>query len=273
MPSPSNLLAVLLVTIGAILQQQALLVSGFEFDHDVDANLCEKEISEDLKVCTSNSTMWFSCPILCANALHGGRGTMAEERNDPEQFYELHVEQILVGASDNYQRKGRSLEDNEGYITIYAVLPMLPGMAEYYYHAIEHIAQVYKYTVVAMILPYYDTENEQNDATSILKSIIESRSASKKPKSILLTGYNTREKLDNEVLRYLESREVVAGTLDPKIQDSSSKDDVPLLLTRPNIFLVSHTGMFIERVVSPTMKTIERRIKVHELAMKDGPEL
>ena len=275
MPSPPVLSAVVLLSICVIFQWQASLVSGFEFDHDVDARLCEKEISKSSKVCTSNSTMWFSCPISCADALHGGRGTMAEERNDPEQFYELHVEKVEAGASYNV-RKGtsRSLEDNEGYITMYAVLPMLPGMAEYYYHAIEHIAQVYKYTVVAMILPYYDTTDENHDAISILESIAESRNAFEKPKSILLTGYDARGQPDNEVLEYLQSREVVAGTLDPRDGDNSSEnDDDALLLTRPNIFLVSHTGMFIERVVSPTMKMIERRIKVHELAMKDSHEL
>jgi hypothetical protein len=210
---------------------------------------------------------------------------MAEERTDPDQFYQLTVNRVsAVGGIDSVKGSDMSLEDNEGYVTLYAVLPMLPGMAEYYYEAIEHIAQVYKYTLVAMIQPYYDTTDEQDDSrpsssTSLLKSIVEVRrreSRGKKEteaKSILLTGCDARQQSENEVLEYLLSREVVAGTLDPENHDGQNGNGDILLLTRPNIFIVSHTGMFIERVVSPTMETIERRIKVHELSMEDNFEL
>jgi len=261
-----------------------LLVSGFEFDHDVDAELCRKGIIADPDVCTSNSTMWFTCPIFCAKALHGGRGTMAEERSNPENFYELHAKRVpeAAGMSDN-KGSDMTLEENEGYITLYAVLPMLPGMAEYYHDAIEHISQVYKYTLVAMILPYYDTIDDSissSTSTSILQSIIESRKAGKthgkketKAKSILLEGYDIQQKSGNEVLEYLLTQKVVAGTLYPQSDDNYTDNDNMLLITRPNIFLVSHTGMFIERIVSPSMEIIERRIKVHELAMEDKLEL
>jgi len=280
-PSSSFLAAVLLVlTIGTILEQHILLVSGFEFDHDVDAELCKKDIVSDPDVCTSNSTMWFSCPISCAGALHGGRGTVAEERSDPEQFYELHAKRVTAGTTYN-KGSDMSLEDNEGYITLYAVLPMLPGMAEYYYDAIEHIAQVYKYTVVAMIQPMIQQDDSKpSSSTSILQSIVESRNSGEthskketKAKSILLTGYDIQQKAHNGVLAYLLTREVVAGILDPQNPDRHYDNDNTLLITRPNIFLVSHTGMFIERVISPTMEMIERRIKVHELAMENSFEL
>ena len=272
MPSSSFVVIAVLLTIGVIFEQQILIVSGFEFDHDVDVELCRKEIAEDSGICVSNSTMWFSCPISCAWVLHGGMGTMAEERTNPEQFYELRVEKMHEGASN--KGTDTSLENNEGYITMYAVLPMLPGMTEYYYRAIEHIAQVYKYTLVAMILPYYDTtENKQDDTSpiSILKSIVGSQAG--EAKSILLTGYDARQKTDNEVLEYLLSRDAVAGTLDPENHGGSDENDNTLLITRLNVFLVSHTGMFIERVVSPTMEIIERRIKVHEIAMEHNFEL
>ena len=263
-----------------IQKNQAFFASGFEFDHDIDAELCTNDVIGDPAICTANSTMWYSCPISCAEALHGGRGTMAEERSDPDQFFALHARRIpsTRGAS-NRNDKIISLEDNEGYVTMYAILPMLPGMAEYYYDAIDHIAQVYKYTLVAMILPYYDTTIEQDDSKpssskSILDSIVQSREiAATMPKSIMLEGYDVQRNPENEILEYLLTREVVAGTLDPQSQYSRSGKDNELLLTRPNIFLVSHTGMFIEHVVSPTMEMIERRIKVHELAMEENLEL
>jgi hypothetical protein len=206
---------------------------------------------------------------------------MAEERSDPEQFYELYAKRVTAGTTYN-KGSDMSLENNEGYITLYAVLPMLPGMAEYYYDAIEHIAQVYKYTIVAMILPYYvgGDDSTPSSSASILQSIVKSRSSGEphgkketKAKSILLAAYDVQQKAHNGVLEYLLSREVVAGILDPQNPDRHYDNDNTLLITRPNIFLVSHTGMFIERVVSPTMEMIERRIKVHELAMENSFEL
>jgi hypothetical protein len=272
--------AALILSFGITLKLQGWLVSAFEFDHDVNAEQCKKDIVADLGVCISNSTMWFSCPTSCSRAFNGGRGTMAEERNDPERFYELHSKRMSSSADMDYNKENDfSLEDNEGYITLYAVLPLHPGMAEYYYDAIEHIAQVYKYTLVAMILPYYDTTNEKDgsevtSSTSILQAIVGSRIAGEaKSKSILLAGYDVQTKTDNEILEYLLTREVVAGTLALKNHDNDDYDDNVLLISRPNLFLVSHTGMFIERIVSPTMEVIEKRIKVHELAMEDRLEL
>ena len=282
--SSSFLLAVLLVTIG-MTSLQVLPVSGYEFDHDASPELCQRDIMADPGVCTKNSTMWFSCPISCAKMMFGGRGTMAEERSDPEEFFELHAKRATNKNDNGDNNNAMSLEENEGYITLYAVLPMLPGMAQYYYDAIEHIAHVYKYTLVAMILPSYNTDDQDESMSEsstsssiILQSIFESRKDDnnknkKTTKSILLEGYDTQQKSDNAVLEYLLTREVVAGSLDLDSDNNDNYNDNVLLMTRPNIFIVSHNGMFIERIVSPTMEMIERRIKVHEIAMENGFEL
>ncbi|KAL3915788.1 MAG: hypothetical protein SGARI_008111, partial [Bacillariaceae sp.] len=159
---------------------------------------------------------------------------MSEERDDPEQFYLLET--------TRHNGKTTTLEDNEGYVTLFAVLPLLPGMASYYYDAIEHMAQVYKYTLVPMILPIQvddgglDALPQRPDA-----------------KSIVLKNGNAST---NAVLQHLLSRKMVAGNA-----------EVQFSLDRPTVFLVSHTGMFIERLVAPTMEVMERRLKVHEWAM------
>eukprot|EP00536_Pseudo-nitzschia_multiseries_P009031 jgi/Psemu1/241747/estExt_Genewise1.C_2440050 len=226
--------------------------------------------------------MWFSCPISCATVLFGSRGTMAEERNDPKQFYDFRAKRATA-ASD------MSLEENEGYITLFAVLPIRPGMTQYYYNAIEHIANVYKYTVVAMILPVHGVAEEQeqeqddnangsstttaslSDNAAIMASILESRNdpayGKSRAKSILLEEYDIGSKSKNEILEYMRTRPVIAGVLHHGEPEESM--DRTLFMRMPNIFLVSHNGMFIERMISPTMETIERRIKVHELAMEN----
>jgi hypothetical protein len=215
--------------------------------------------------------MWYSCPISCAKYLEL-EGCMAEQRTDPEQLYELHAKRSDVVSM--------SLEENEGYVTLYAVIPMLPGMAQYYYNAIEHIANIYKYTLVAMILPYYDDDQSttSSPSSSILQSITDktlgentsnnNNNKKKKTKSILLEGHKRGENVPNPVLEYLLSREVVAGNFNL----NKNNNNESILMTTPNIFLISHTGMFIERMVSPTMEMIERRLKVHLRAMDEPSE-
>ena len=61
---------------------------------------------------------------------------MAEQRHDPDQFYNF---QVVTSKG-----KTHTLEDHEGYITIVAIVPLLPGVAQYYYDVIEHMSHVYK---------------------------------------------------------------------------------------------------------------------------------
>jgi hypothetical protein len=208
--------------------------NGFEFQHDFDVQECQKNVDK----CTTDNKMWYKCPITCSKH-YEEEGLMAEERSDPENFYQLHV------TESNGQIK--SLEDNEGYLTLFAVLPVLPGMAQYYYDAIDHISSVYKYTLVPIILPISMKNNVENDIQPIQNS-----------KCMLLKSEKeeTVKSNHNTVLQYLLTRKPVAGN-----------SQLEFTLDRPTIFLVSHTGMYVERIVAPTMEMLERRIKVHELSM------
>ncbi|KAG7367938.1 hypothetical protein IV203_030681 [Nitzschia inconspicua] len=212
----------------------AVTTHGFEFQHDFDPKKCAQEVEK----CTTTNDMWYKCPISCSNHLEE-EGAMAEERDDPEQFYHL-----TTTKSDG---SPFSLEDNEGYVTLFAALPLLPGMAQYYYDAIEHIAQVYKYTLVPMIFPIVMEGNGNNSLDALPPKM--------NSKTILLENGS----ISNPVLQYLVTRQVVAGN--PALK---------LTLDRPTIFLVSHTGMYIEQLAAPSMELMERRIKVHEWAMSKG---
>jgi hypothetical protein len=203
---------------------------AFEFQHDYDLEQC----AQDVEKCTTTNDVWYKCPISCSKHLED-EGAMAEERDDPEQFYLLEA--------TKHNGKSITLENNEGYVTLFAVLPMLPGMASYYYDAIEHIAEVYKYTLVPMILPITVEESSKG-----LQSLL--------PKSNSKTIVLENGSISHPILQYLRTRQVVAGN-----------QALQFTLDRPTIFLVSHTGMYIEQLAAPTMELLERRIKVHEWAM------
>jgi hypothetical protein len=180
---------------------------------------------------------------------------MAEERDDPEQFFNLEV---TTSKGTKY-----SIESNEGYITLFAVLPLLNGVAQYYYDAIEHISHVYKYTLVPIVYPFM-TESATmalirpaKDAKTIL--LMSGSSTSLSSSSI---DNNNHADPNTSTLQYLLSRPIVAG----------NDQHVELDTDRPTIFLISHDGMYVERLIAPTMETIERRIKVYEQAMNFDPK-
>lgn len=228
--SLSHHVAPSIMTIFATCLLVAWTTTAFEFQHDYDPEQCAKDVDK----CTATNDMWYKCPISCSKQLEE-EGAMAEERGDPEQFYLLEATQ-----SDG---ESITLEDNEGYVTLFAVLPLLPGMAPYYFDAIEHIAQVYKYTLVPMILPLSVEGN--SDSLDALPTKISSKT------TVLEKGSTS-----HPILQYLRTRQVVAGN-----------QGLELTLDRPTIFLVSHTGMYIEQLAAPTIELLERRIKVHEWAM------
>mmetsp|Transcript_23043 Transcript_23043/g.54688 ORF Transcript_23043/g.54688 Transcript_23043/m.54688 type:complete len:294 (+) Transcript_23043:127-1008(+) len=222
------------------------VVSAFEFQHDDDPETCQRRVQQ----CMKDSKTWYECPITCSQKFER-EGSMAEERDDPEQFFNFH---IVTSKGSTY-----SIESNEGYITLFAVLPMMSGVSQYYYDVIEHIRGVYKYTLVSMVYPY---QNPKSATMAFIRPAKDAKTISlMSGPPTTTTSPNTETTPDDDAntvtLNYLLSRTIVAG----------NDRDVELATDRPTIFLISHDGMFIERLVSPTMETIERRIKVYEQAM------
>jgi hypothetical protein len=246
---PSNPINIIICTlIVMITTTTTTVVDGFEFQHDYDEKKCQERADQ----CVTYHNMWYECPITCSKH-YELEGQMAEERNDPEQLFQLHVTKYNGG--DASKTSTVSLEDNEGYLTLFAVLPLLPGMAQYYYDAIDHISKVYKYTLVPIILPIIVPTDEDSDQQKHTKGLPNLKPLNDS-KCVLLQP--EKDAQTNSVLRYLLSRTPVAGN-----------SQLQFTADRPTIFLVSHTGMYIERIVAPTMELMELRIKVHELSMSE----
>mmetsp|Transcript_23042 Transcript_23042/g.54687 ORF Transcript_23042/g.54687 Transcript_23042/m.54687 type:complete len:294 (+) Transcript_23042:127-1008(+) len=223
-----------------------VVVSAFEFQHDDDPETCQRRVQQ----CMKDPKTWYECPIACSQKFER-EGSMAEERDDPEQFFNF---QVVTSKGSTY-----SIDNNDGYITLFAVLPMMSGVSQYYYDAIEHIRGVYRYTLVSMVYPY---QNPKSATMAFIRPAKDAKTISlMSGPPTTTTSPNTETTPDDDAntvtLNYLLSRTIVAG----------NDRDVELATDRPTIFLISHDGMFIERLVAPTMETIERRIKVYEQAM------
>lgn len=216
------------MTILLLLQDAAM---SFQFKSD-SLEDCSDRVSE----CLTSSTFWYDCPITCAESLQL-RGSMHEVHDDPEEFFQLEVTKA--------DGKRLSLEDHEGYVNVYAVLPLeYPGMAQFYYDMFEHIGTVFPFTVEIMVLPWQEPP-EDHATKDVAARLVKNH---EKPRVLVLesTSQSTNE------LDYLTNAGVVAGNVEPT-----------LYVDRVTIFLVTADGMFIERLVSPPMPLLERRISVH----------
>jgi hypothetical protein len=210
-------------------------VVAFQYKKDTEDNCADK-----VDNCTKSDNLWFQCPISCSQNFEK-EGSMAEVAvdEDPEEFYNLQV----TKANGNIME----LEDFEGYVTVYAILPLLPGMAQFYYELLEHVQSVYPYTVEMLVLPY--RLEEEQDVTIQLHE---------KPKVTVLQ----ETMRPTNVLDFIANAPIVAGN-----------EETEFFVDRVTVWLVSVDGRFFERLVSPTVTLLEQRIPVFLKQLGWKPEL
>jgi hypothetical protein len=208
-------------------------VHAFQYKKDTLDDCSDRDKWE----CQTSPTLWFQCPTTCSQRLEV-EGGMAELREDPQAFFQLTAAQA--------NGKELSLEDYEGYVTVFAVIPATyPGMAKFYYDMLEHIASVYPFTVQFIVLPWQSKDDPEEGGIDAVFA----PHRYKKPKVVLLEEVPAPAR-PTEALDYLLSAQIVAGN-----GDKSLKDD------RVTIFLVTSDGMFVEKLISPTITLLERRLQ------------
>ena len=286
-----------------LLVQVPWTTTAFQFKKDtgedcssVQVEDCQQERGE------REQKVWFSCPLTCADRL-SMEGSMAEIHETPEAFFQFPVKPLLPMNDDNpphshshFPSPPLSLEDYEGYVTVVAVVPTAyPGMAQFQYQLLEHVASVYPFTVQILLVPLDPPpQNNNNHPTHNKDDELEPSSSSETPppprwKPPRRNGSNNNNKVmilepmtltvttttppslstSFRLVEYLAQAHIVAG-------NHASRPSPPSALVwddRVTIFLVSFDGMFIERLIAPTLVELERRIAVHLLQLEVQAEL
>jgi len=111
---------------------------------------------------------------------------------------------------------------------------------------LEHVGSIYPFTVQFLLLPW-QTGEEGVSTDQNLESLLMPQSY---PKThvILLEPVS----MPTAALNYLLQAKIVAGN-----------DDATLKEDRVTTFLISSDGMYVERLLSPTITLLERRIGVY----------
>lgn len=196
--------------------------SKFTWDKDTPGVDCEAR--KEAGQCITDDTTWFMCAETCANTLKSAGNKLQGEPDDPEEFWE-----VKTPLSNGKQL---SMDRFEGYVTLVLIIPLMPGMAQYYYDMLEHILTVHPYSLEIIVSPirkesYPDYQLKLPD---------------KKSKIIMLPEIEREGGLinPNPLLKYLE--------------DSITKGKAFAFTDRVTAYIVSVSGGFIERHTTPSLE-------------------
>ncbi|CAJ1961725.1 unnamed protein product [Cylindrotheca closterium] len=168
------------------------------------------------------------CPIACSELLEEP-GTIA--RTSDSEIYQQRV--------TKQDGKQITLEEYEGYITLFVVIPLVPN-AQYYYELVEHVHEIFPFTVEIMILPISVVDDNEYDAAEIIPQ------ANSK-----VTFLKHEERTDFMI--YLSESEVFGG--EDNLREFAND--------RASIYIISSNGQFVERMVAPKLIDLEKRIIVY----------
>jgi len=198
--------------------------STFQFKRDVGD--CG-DLTEE--ACIRESITIQKCPITCSELL-GEPGSVARS-SDNEILY-----QQVVTKQDGKQM---TLEECEGYITLFVVIPLV-GNAQYYYELVEHVHEIFPFTVELLILPYPVADESDPHYGDIIPKA--------NSKAIFL-----KHEERSDFLIFLSESEVFGGEDNLK---NFAND-------RASMYIISSDGQFVERMVAPKLVDLEQRIIVY----------
>lgn len=204
------------------------------FDKD-DRENCH----EVLEYCQSDiyAHIFVQCAMSCVKYLQQ-EGGMVGTADDPDDFYAHKIRTISRALIET--------DRFEGYVTVVGFIPLLPGMAAYYYEMMEHLHSVFQPTVQFVAIPMdlgLGLHIKRHERPHVM--VLEEETA---PDMHPLIKFLTQVKPRNG-----------AGVKDHHGEMHQS----PLQTDRVTFYIVGADAYFVERMISPTMGELEQKIGVY----------
>jgi hypothetical protein len=211
----------------------------------------DKDIRDDcrslLPQCQSDvfAHVFLQCPASCTRYLHE-EGMVGTAHDNPDALYD-------VGTLRTYRGKRIEADRFEGFVLVLAVVPLLPGIAVYYYEMMEHLHTVFAPHVEFVIMPMdhgHGIHIHQRDEGVGKVVVLEEESATtaleKHPWIQHLTSIKPRRGL---------------GT-----KEHGNGDEIlqrPLQTDRVTFYIVSADGYYVESLISPSMEQLQQKINTY----------
>lgn len=198
---------------------------GSTFDKD------NREECGNLQEQCTKEYMWSDCPLTCSVFLMQQGGI--SQAVDPESFYQLEF--------TTHEGRTFDLEDYQGYVTLFATVPLVPGMAQYYYDMVHYIQTIFPYTLETIVQPLGRKSNGARSRGVQITPRTESKVALLKTASLKFDDFDYFKK---------------------QIRPVAGSEDLGILMDRVTFFIISTNGKHVERLISPTMKMLSSRVQV-----------
>jgi hypothetical protein len=226
-------IAFLLEPISLVIAHSSRAVGHFDKDD-------RKNCHEVLEYCQSDiyAHIFVQCAMSCVKYLQD-EGGMVGTADDPEEFYSYKIRTIsqAVIETDRF----------EGYVTVVGFIPLLPGMAAYYYEMMEHLHTVFKPRVEFVAIPmdlYLGIHIKRHEPRPNVLVLEEETAPDMHPLIQFLTKVKPRNG---------------AGVKD----HHGDMHQAPLQTDRVTLYIVSANAYYVERMISPTMGELEQKIGVY----------
>jgi len=210
-----------------VVLSSTIVAHAYLLDHATASDCADR-----VDTCRSSDHTFLECPETCAASLDGGFQPIGLPPGDWDNFYQL--EATMANG------KTLSFERFDGYVTVLAAIPLLPGMAQYYYDLIEFVHQTYPYAVETIVLPFQLLKQKSDDSEEKVVEIKPKDNA----RTILLEKFASYNLVQHPVIQYLQS--------------FRNKD--PLANDKVTFFVVRHDGSQVERRVCPNKAKLDKLV-------------
>jgi hypothetical protein len=182
--------------------------------------------------------IFIQCAATCVKYLaeEGCKGTA----DDPERFYSIQLRTFQ-------DRKKIETERFEGYVTIVATIPLIAGMAGYYYEMLEQLYAAFHPSIETVVLPID------------VGLGIHIRMHKENPKVLVLEEEGAPEY--HELIKFLYGVTPRSGAASKDHHGNLHQMTIPT--DRVTVYIVSADAYFIERLVSPSMSELKQKISIY----------
>lgn len=197
--------------------------------------------------------VYLQCPDLCTKYLQeeGFKGTA---HDDPDALYEAGKLRLFQHSG------GRGTVDSdrfEGYVLVFAVVPLLPGMAIYYYEMMAHLHRVFNPKAEFVLLPI-DLGHE-----------IHLKIREKENGKVVVLAEEDADTVEetHPWVKHLTSIKPRSGWGTRDHGDGETVEQRALQFDRVSVYIVSADGYFVEQLIVPSMSKLKEKIRTYTKTM------
>lgn len=218
-----------------------------------------------LQYCQSDlyGHVYVQCAKSCTDYLQAtaGGGDMVGTVDDEDAMYQLPPLRLYKATNGNNSNKNKNkldMERFEGSVTVVAIVPLLPGMAAYNYELLVHVHETFAPHLECIVIPI-DHGHEIHIREKQMQLSTPSSSASSKSSVWVVEEESALYTVP--LIQHLSNVKPRNGSGAKDLQGNVVQVDLPY--DRVTMYIISADSQFVERIVSPTLKTLNSKIHTY----------